>query len=73
MKIWSEREEQFKNINKSECERCWSHEQVEDTLIFQNSEGKWFLRTDFDVDEVNGFYEYSYAEIKYCPYCGRRL
>ena len=40
---------------------------------FQNSEDKWFLRTDFDVDEVNGLYEYSYAEIKYCPYCGRSL
>ena len=52
-------------LNYIECERCWSHEQVEDTLIFQTIDDKWFLRI--------GVYVYCYTEIKYCPYCGRKL
>ena len=62
-----------KYLNYTECERCWSHEQVEDTLIFQTIDGKWYLRTENVKDEEIGFHVYSYDEIKYCPYCGRKL
>ena len=38
-------------LNYTECERCWSHEQIEDTLIFQTIDGKWYLRSEYDIDE----------------------
>ena len=34
----------YEYLNYIECERCLSHEQVEDTLIFQTIDDKWFLR-----------------------------
>ena len=60
-------------LDYTECERCLDHKQVEDTLIFKTIDGKWYLRTVYNKDEEIGFYVYCYTEIKYCPYCGRKL
>lgn len=58
-------------IENCVCENSTDNDDGE--TVFQNSEEKWFLKSLFDEDECIGLKEFAYTEIRYCPFCGKKL